>query len=82
MGNEHSNLKKFLRFIVVGLALSYFFFPASSISSGFDDLTTPNINEGKIGSGFDDLSTPGINEGKIGSGFDDLSTPGINEGKW
>jgi hypothetical protein len=74
--------KNLLRFIVVGLALIFFFFPTSLFSAGFDDLTTPGINEGKIGSGFDDLNTPGINEGKIGSGFDDLSTPDINEGKW
>jgi hypothetical protein len=56
--------KNLLRFIVVGLALIFFFFPTSSFSAEFDDLTTPGINEGKIGSGFDDLSTPGINEGK------------------
>jgi hypothetical protein len=71
-----------LRFIVVGLALIFFFFSTSSFSAEFDDLTTPDINEGKIGSGFDDLNTPNINEGKIGSGFDDLTTPDINEGKW
>ena len=33
-----------LRFFVSGI---FFFFPASSFSAGFDDLTTPDINEGK-----------------------------------
>ena len=31
---------------------------------GFDDFSTPDINEGMIGGGFDDLSTPGVNEGQ------------------
>ena len=56
--------KNLLRSVVLGLTLVFFFFPASSLSGEFDDLSTPDINEGKIGSGFDDLSTPGINEGK------------------
>ena len=51
------------------------------IGSGFDDYSTPAVNEGKIGSGFDDYSTPLINEGKVGSGFDDYSTEDVNEGE-
>jgi hypothetical protein len=39
--------KNLLRFIIVGLALIFFFFPTSSFSAEFDDLTTPSINEGK-----------------------------------
>ena len=32
------------------------------VYSGYDDYSTPNINEGAIGS-YDDYSTPNINEG-------------------
>ena len=35
---------------------------AAPVYSGYDDYSTPNINEGAIGS-YDDYSTPNINEG-------------------
>ena len=53
---------------------------ALPVYSGYDDYSTPNINEGSIGR-YDDYSTPNINEGSMGK-YDDYSTPNVNEGSW
>ena len=52
---------------VIALVLS--FSTSTYARSGYDDFTTPNINEGTIGGGYDDFTTPDINEGAIGSNF-------------
>ncbi len=56
--------RKTLTWVVgIGLILLSVLFPEFSFGEGFDDLMTPDINEGAISSGFDDFMTPGINEG-------------------
>ena len=73
---------KFLTILILGVIYGT---PVFSWA-GFDDYSTPHINEGAIGSGFDDYSTPDINEGAIG--YDDIhdcihvNEPGCNEGAW
>ena len=56
-------------FCVIALVLSFSTSAYAQWGSGYDDYTTPNINEGAIGSGYDDYTTPNINEGAFGSNY-------------
>ena len=48
-----------------GLALLILLSSGVAIGQGYDNYSTPDIDEGAIGSGYDNYSTPGIDEGAI-----------------